>query len=327
MTTSRKTRASTSNIPYDPEDHTESFGEPHSLRSRRASTSKLVSYKEELAEEEPHASEDSDTSSSLKHRPTMPKRVTRIRVNSISRTPSKPGPKARRKKNSMLPLPKTLDLKEPSNVCAFCLGPVKVIYHDKKNRVTTYGDGAMGCPKCFTSAHVDCEGFMTEETYAETQKYEWVCQNCKTCEICNTNQGKKGEAFICDYCDRQWDEDCLREKYNQIPNADPDILWKCPKCNPDHPSSSTAQTPMDLNGSKRKRVSFNVPSNASGEPPNKKQKTSSLGKEDQLLEAAMQQVVNQPKISLKFKPRPRTSLPTFDQTPKRKEECTRKRDR
>ncbi|KAH8923125.1 hypothetical protein BT69DRAFT_186479 [Atractiella rhizophila] len=197
MTTSRKTRASTSNIPYDPEDHTESFGEPHSLRSRRASTSKLVSYKEELAEEEPHASEDSDTSSSLKHRPTMPKRVTRIRVNSISRTPSKPGPKARRKKNSMLPLPKTLDLKEPSNVCAFCLGPVKVIYHDKKNRVTTYGDGAMGCPKCFTSAHVDCEGFMTEETYAETQKYEWVCQNCKTCEICNTNQGKKGEV-------RQW---------------------------------------------------------------------------------------------------------------------------
>ncbi|KAJ7841317.1 hypothetical protein B0H14DRAFT_2782878 [Mycena olivaceomarginata] len=57
------------------------------------------------------------------------------------------------------------------------------------------------------------------------QTYEWVCIECKKCEICLT-KGDDARILFCDSCDRGWHMDCLDPPVDDMPVG----KWYCPRC-------------------------------------------------------------------------------------------------
>ncbi|KAJ7164039.1 hypothetical protein C8R43DRAFT_879486 [Mycena crocata] len=57
------------------------------------------------------------------------------------------------------------------------------------------------------------------------QSYEWVCIECKKCEVCHL-KGDDARILFCDSCDRGWHMDCLVPPVDDIPVR----KWYCPLC-------------------------------------------------------------------------------------------------
>ncbi|KAJ7116421.1 hypothetical protein C8R44DRAFT_627545 [Mycena epipterygia] len=57
------------------------------------------------------------------------------------------------------------------------------------------------------------------------QSYEWVCIECKKCEMCH-EKGDDARILFCDSCDRGWHMDCLKPPVEGMPLG----KWYCPRC-------------------------------------------------------------------------------------------------
>ncbi|KAJ7236210.1 hypothetical protein C8J57DRAFT_1377032 [Mycena rebaudengoi] len=87
---------------------------------------------------------------------------------------------------------------------------------------------------CNKSAHVSCWGLPPgPDVFAAVKKYEWLCCDCKVCEMCD---GAEGEGMLmCDACDRGWHMHCLAPPVEEEPPGE----WFCPICSTREPETIT----------------------------------------------------------------------------------------
>ncbi|KAF7330289.1 Histone acetyltransferase [Mycena venus] len=80
------------------------------------------------------------------------------------------------------------------------------------------------CHDCGRSAHPSC--LQLAPSIGELiQTYEWVCIECKKCEVC-LQKGDDARILFCDSCDRGWHMDCLDPPVEDMPVG----KWYCPRC-------------------------------------------------------------------------------------------------
>ncbi|KAJ7510422.1 hypothetical protein B0H11DRAFT_2168737 [Mycena galericulata] len=80
------------------------------------------------------------------------------------------------------------------------------------------------CHECRRSAHISCLN-LTVGIGELIQSYEWVCIECKKCEVCH-EKGDDARILFCDSCDRGWHMDCLNPPVEEMPSG----KWYCPRC-------------------------------------------------------------------------------------------------
>ncbi|KAJ7221010.1 hypothetical protein B0H12DRAFT_311714 [Mycena haematopus] len=106
------------------------------------------------------------------------------------------------------------------------------------------------CHDCGRSAHPSC--LQLSPSIGELiQTYNWVCIECKKCELCH-NKGDDARILFCDSCDRGWHMDCLEPPVEDMPVG----KWYCPRCpnaveterEPSVASSSHSATPRTRKG-------------------------------------------------------------------------------
>ncbi|KAJ6468407.1 hypothetical protein C8R45DRAFT_1105764 [Mycena sanguinolenta] len=80
------------------------------------------------------------------------------------------------------------------------------------------------CHDCGRSAHPTC--LQLSRSIGELiQTYDWVCIECKKCELCH-DKGDDDRILFCDSCDRGWHMDCLEPPVEDMPVG----KWYCPRC-------------------------------------------------------------------------------------------------
>ncbi|KAJ7644456.1 hypothetical protein FB45DRAFT_897969 [Roridomyces roridus] len=84
--------------------------------------------------------------------------------------------------------------------------------------------GLVACSKCRSSSHAPCVE-LSEVAGGVIRNYDWVCHDCKWCEVCKKD-GNADRLLFCDHCDRGWHTFCLEEKSELVPPND----WFCPPC-------------------------------------------------------------------------------------------------
>ncbi|KAJ7056588.1 hypothetical protein C8F01DRAFT_1154218 [Mycena amicta] len=114
------------------------------------------------------------------------------------------------------PTPKARSRKRHCNKCTL---PVKNSKAQSERAVT--------CPECDTTSHIDCltASGIRPRVWDVTSTYDWVCAECKKCEICH-EKGDDAKVLFCDACDRGWHMDCLEPAVESTPKDD----WFCPMC-------------------------------------------------------------------------------------------------
>ncbi|KAG8955769.1 hypothetical protein FRC03_011085 [Tulasnella sp. 419] len=101
--------------------------------------------------------------------------------------------------------------------CAFCQGT------DLSNKSGVIEEMAT-CINCGGSGHPSC---MNIEKIADViHNYDWLCMECKLCEICNRGGWDAKLMLFCDKCDRGWHTYCLDPPLSKPPEGD----WVCPMC-------------------------------------------------------------------------------------------------
>lgn len=79
--------------------------------------------------------------------------------------------------------------------CSFCAGTDENNKFGRKERMNT-------CVQCGRSGHPSCLG-MGEKLAKKVRTYDWVCMECKTCEVCQIKGDDVGLA-IAEPTQREW---------------------------------------------------------------------------------------------------------------------------
>ncbi|CDZ96171.1 Histone acetyltransferase (MYST family) [Phaffia rhodozyma] len=114
------------------------------------------------------------------------------------------------------PIPKAI----PDIDCSFCGGD------DQMNKAGIPED-MISCHLCGRSGHLSCLRMENKELIDTVRRYEWMCIECKSCEICGV-KGDDSKILFCDKCDRGYHCDCLTPPLKRPPKDD----WVCPPCRP-----------------------------------------------------------------------------------------------
>ncbi|GAA6062014.1 hypothetical protein JCM10212_006089 [Sporobolomyces blumeae] len=122
--------------------------------------------------------------------------------------------------------------------CAFCGGTRDENRHARK-------EDLVSCYECGSSGHPTCLEWDDARLVKRVKAYEWCCQECKRCQVCD-EKGDDDDMLFCDSCDRGWHRLCLSPPLLQIPRG----RWTCPTCVKE---SNFFDAPNDLIESGRKR--------------------------------------------------------------------------
>ncbi|KAG8749324.1 hypothetical protein FRC14_001511 [Serendipita sp. 396] len=90
----------------------------------------------------------------------------------------------------------------------------------------------LSCNNCGRSEHPSC----TQKNGSWARTWDWVCDECKRCRICQQVSVNDGELINCQRCDRAWHLSCLTATGNEEPPDLPD----CPECRPSSLDASKA---------------------------------------------------------------------------------------
>lgn len=128
------------------------------------------------------------------------------------------GPSRARKRKRRAPA-------EPNPTCWRCKRPAG-------NNPQGAPEQLLSCYNCGRSEHPSC----THKNGSWTRSWEWVCDACKQCQICQQVSVNDGELISCQQCDRGWHLSCLLATgYEEPPE-----LPNCPECRPSSLDASKA---------------------------------------------------------------------------------------
>ncbi|KAJ7183171.1 hypothetical protein C8R46DRAFT_885015 [Mycena filopes] len=109
------------------------------------------------------------------------------------------------------------------------------------------------CFECGKHAHPSCIQLDPSTIGLVIQTYNWVCIECKKCEIC-LQKGDDARILFCDSCDRGWHMDCLDPPVESMPRG----KWYCPVC------PNAAPTERETSVASSSRSAATSPSGRSG---------------------------------------------------------------
>ncbi|KAB5592519.1 Histone acetyltransferase [Ceratobasidium theobromae] len=111
--------------------------------------------------------------------------------------------------------------------CSFCQG-------DDQSNKHGVPENMASCAVCGRSGHPSC--IQIPHLADVIRSYDWRCQDCKECEICQS-KGDDSKMLFCDHCDRGWHFDCLTPPLGRAPRG----IWACPMCTKAKPVASTSE--------------------------------------------------------------------------------------
>ncbi|KAF7327468.1 Histone acetyltransferase [Mycena kentingensis (nom. inval.)] len=119
----------------------------------------------------------------------------------VEPVPASPSPKPRNRKGKQ---------------CNLCHNPIRAV-KSSSERIAR-------CHVCPTVVHFECLN-VAPRVWRMISTYEWLCIECKKCEICH-QKGDDASILFCDSCDRGWHTTCLDPPMEKPPEGE----WLCRLC-------------------------------------------------------------------------------------------------
>jgi hypothetical protein len=126
------------------------------------------------------------------------------------------------KEPSREPTPEPVpELPDDIAICVACSKEIPSVLSKDKTILTIselVASNAVGCKSCGAYYHTKCLEHWTPVVELKIRSYEWECEDCKFCSVCD-QAGDEDQLLFCDDCDRGFHLYCLEPPMEKIPEG------------------------------------------------------------------------------------------------------------